>query len=210
MGSMHDKQSDGGGGIGFNFTFGGGGKGKAKGGAGSGEGVEGLLGNLTSFLEKIEQLAEKGQELRESGVLDGVEGSDKKIQYGFSISTAKGEGGSNRVKVEPFGNVKRDKETGAARVDEVREPMTDVFEEADGVLVIAEMPGVDAEHVKVSVAGDILTIEAEQGAKRYAKEVLLPAPAAGEPRVACNNGVVEIRVDRVASEGAGDRDDAAA
>ena len=45
------------------------------------------------------------------------------------------------IKVEPFGNVTKDKESGRTVVHEVREPLVDVFEEDDHVLVIAEMPG---------------------------------------------------------------------
>ena len=54
------------------------------------------------------------------------------------------------MKVEPFGNVRKDERTGRATVREVMEPPVDVFEEADHVLVVAEMPGVGAEDVHSS------------------------------------------------------------
>ncbi len=60
-------------------------------------------------------------------------------------------------------------------VQEVREPVVDIFEEEDHVLVVAEMPGVSPEDVKITVEDDLLTISAERGDKKYRKEVLLPA-----------------------------------
>ena len=79
-------------------------------------------------------------------------------------------------------------------VQEVREPVVDVFEEEDHVLVVAEMPGVGVEDVQITVEGDLLTILAERKDKKYRKEVLLPAVCAREKmQVTCNNGVVEIK-----------------
>jgi len=76
----------------------------------------------------------------------------------------------------------------------VREPVVDVFEEEDHVLVVAEMPGISAEDVQLLVEDDLLTISAERGDKKYRKEVLLPAGFAREKmQVSCNNGVIEIK-----------------
>ena len=74
-----------------------------------------------------------------------------------------------------FGNV-HSTEKGPV-VDEVREPMVDVFDEKDVIVVLAEMPGVGRADVEVEVNGDILSITTSASAPRkYAAEVLLPAP----------------------------------
>lgn len=151
----------------------------------------GILGGLGGLLEKLGELAEKGEELRKSGVL---ESSDKKIQgvYGFSIKVGTGQEGG--LKVEPFGNVRKDEETGKTVVDEIREPMVDIFEEQDHVLVVAEMPGISQEETKLDLKDDILTITAEHGDKKYHKEVLLPAVFAPEKMShTCRNGMLEVR-----------------
>jgi HSP20 family protein len=77
------------------------------------------------------------------------------------------------------------------------EPPVDVFEEADHVLVVAEMPGVGLEDVGIELADDILTISASRGPKKYRKEVLLPAsfPADAMTRT-CRNGILEIKLSR--------------
>ena len=79
-------------------------------------------------------------------------------------------------------------------VQEVREPAVDVFEESDHTLIVAEMPGIGAEDVRLDVNGDLLTMTAERGDKKYRKEILLPASFLREKmQVSCTNGVVEIR-----------------
>jgi HSP20 family protein len=79
-------------------------------------------------------------------------------------------------------------------VQEIREPVVDIFEEEGHVLVVAEMPGICVEDVQIAVQDDLLTITAERGDKKYRKEVLLPASLAREKmQISCNNGVVEIK-----------------
>ena len=79
-------------------------------------------------------------------------------------------------------------------VHETREPIVDVFEEKDHVLVVAEMPGVEAEDVRIEVADDILVLKAERGDKKYSKEVLLPVSVRRDgTTAACKNGIVEIK-----------------
>ncbi len=153
----------------------------------------GFLGGLGSLLEKLSDLAEKGKDLRDSGEIHAkTPAGEVRGVYGFSVKVCQGEGGG--LKVEPFGNVRENAQTGKAEVDEVREPMVDVFEEPDHVLVVAEMPGVSEEDIQIELSGDILTIDAARGGKKYHKEVLLPAAYPPERmRKVCRNGVLEVR-----------------
>lgn len=156
-------------------------------------GVEGMLRGLGELLDKLGTLAEKGEQLKRSGEFDlkGGDGKDRKGVYGFSVKM--GLGGDD-PKVEPFGNIQRDAKTGEAVVREVAEPMVDVFEENDHIRVVVEIPGVGNEDVKLDLAGDLLTIRAERGAKKYLKEVLLPR-ACDRSRLnfSCHNGILEIK-----------------
>ncbi len=156
-------------------------------------GLGGFLGGLGTLLEKLGELAEKGEELRQSGELHGPEGKLKGI-YGVSIKVGLGDQG---MKVEPFGNVHKDEQTGKTVVDEVHEPMVDVFEEADHVLVLVEMPGIGEEDLQLELQDDILTVTAAKGKKKYRKEVLLPAAFAPDKMSrTCRNGVLEVRFAR--------------
>jgi HSP20 family protein len=158
----------------------------------------GFLGGLGTILDKLGELAEKGKELQELKEFGGEGGSPKGV-YGFTIRSNIADRGSREggVKVEPFGNVRKDVRTGRATVHEVTEPPVDVFEEDDHVLIVAEMPGIGDEDLKLELRDDILSITAERGAKKYRKEVLLPATF--DPTAmtrTCRNGVVEIKLAR--------------
>lgn len=153
-------------------------------------GLGGILKGLGSLVEKLGELAETGRELSKTGEILGT-GKDVKGIYGFTVKVGLGGEG---VKVEPFGNIRRDAESGRSVVQEIREPAVDVFEEPDHVLVVAELPGIDAGDVRLEVKDDLLTIVAEKGEKKYRKEVLLPGSFPREKmQVSCANGVLEVR-----------------
>ena len=168
---------------------------KAKGTPGEGgigAGLGGILMGLGSLVEKLGELAETGREFSQTGEIRGP-GSGKEIRgiYGFTVKVGLGGEG---VKVEPFGNIHRDEESGRSVVQEVREPAVDVFEERDHTLVVAEMPGIGVGELRLEVKDDLLIITAEKGDKKYKKEVLLPGSFPREKmQVSCANGVLEIR-----------------
>ena len=157
------------------------------------KGVGGLFGGLGTLLEKLGELAQKGEELRESGEIQDPEGKVRGI-YGFNIKVGLGDQG---VKVEPFGNLRKDKQTGRPIVAEEREPMVDVFDEDQHVLVVAEMPGVGEDDVTLELTDDILTIAAGKGQQKYRKEVQLPAAFPAEKMShTCRNGILQVRLDK--------------
>ncbi len=163
---------------------------------GEGQPFGGILSGLADLVHKLGELAEKGQALKQSGEL-GSMGGDKDIKavYGFNVKFGAGKQGDDKIKVEPFGNVTRDKESGKTFVQEVREPLTDIFEEEDHTLVIAEMPGIRKGDVKLDLNDDVLSISAEHGDKKYSKEVLLSkAYPKSKMSYSCNNGMVEIKL----------------
>lgn len=157
--------------------------------------VEGILRGLGDLVEKLGDLAEKGEQLKRSGVLDidTRSGKEAKAVYGFSVKMGLNE--NEEPRVEPFGNVYRDKQTGETKVQEVSEPMVDIIEESDHVLVLAEMPGVAAEDVRLELNGDILTLHAERGGKKYHKEIVLPRPFDIKcMEQSCHNGILEVKL----------------
>lgn len=148
--------------------------------------VRAMMRGLGEIVDRLGQLADKGPaEFAASGGDKGFKGV-----YGFSVKIGRGGDG---VRVEPFGNLRQDRQTGEAAVHEVREPVTDVFEEPGGVLIVAEMPGVSAAEVQLEIVEDVLTLKAAAGDKRYSKEILLSRPFNKEQAtIKCNNGVAEI------------------
>jgi HSP20 family protein len=157
----------------------------------------GFLGKLGSVMEKLVDLAETGQTLSKTGELKGLDPQGKlRGVYGFSVKTGIGDQGEREVKIEPFGNIHRES-SGDAVVEDVREPLVDVYEEEDHVLVLAEIPGVSKKDVQLDLSDDHLTIRAQRGEKRYCKEVTLPESFTQQNmRWDCTNGILKIRLER--------------
>lgn len=181
-------------GIGFNFSFGGkSASSNSSGGPAPTSGVEGILGGLSGLLKALGDLAERGEELKRSGNLTTPDGREVSFQYGVNVRTMNS---GRDVRVEPFGNLKRDETTGETTVHPVREPVADILTEDDHVKVLLEMPGIDAAHVAAAVDGDLLTVTAENGPKRYRKELMLPGNTTYDPAkttITGHSGIVEIR-----------------
>jgi HSP20 family protein len=157
---------------------------------GAESGLGGILKGLADLVEKLGELAESGRKISKTGEIHGP-GKELKGIYGFTVKVGLGDEGPT---LEPFGNIRRDVKSGRTEVQEVREPMVDVFEEEDYLLVLAELPGIGKEDVHIEVKDDVLTISAERGDKKYRKEFLLPRSVAKEKvQVSCNNGILEIK-----------------
>jgi HSP20 family protein len=140
------------------------------------------IGNLIDLTSKL------NEEQTRTGEIKGLP-KDVKGVYGFRISTL----GGRKPVIETFGNVK---ETAKGPVvEEVREPMVDIFNEKDKILVIAELPGVSEDKIHVEVEGDILNINASDKERKYAKEMLLPSKVKKESlKISYKNGILEIRL----------------
>jgi HSP20 family protein len=152
-------------------------------------GLGGILRGLGDLVEKLADLEQQG-EISKTGTIRGS-GEQLRGIYGFTVKVGLGDQGP---RIEPFGNIRRDASSGRTEVQEVREPMVDIFDEEKYLLVLAELPGTSKEDVQIELEDDVLTITAERGDKKYRKEVLLPRIVPKEKmQVNCNNGVLEIR-----------------
>ena len=154
-------------------------------------GSGGIFKGLGDLVEKLSDLAEKGEEFKKTGEIKGL---DKNLSGLFGISIKVGGLGSDKIKVEPFGNIHKDKK-GEAVVDEVREPIVDIFEESDHTMIVAEMPGVDEKDISLNLKDDILQISAETRGKKYHKEILLKESFTKDRMVhTYKNGILEIKL----------------
>jgi len=153
-------------------------------------GLGGLLGGIEKLVDLAQKLQESGGEIKKGGEIDLSNLKDgMKGVFGFSIKTATG----GRPVVEHFGNIK--KTPRGAKVEEEREPITDIFDEKDEIRVYAEMPGVNENDIKIELKGDILNISAKSGDRKYRKEILLPTE--GKNKVftsSFKNGMLEIKI----------------
>jgi HSP20 family protein len=153
-------------------------------------GFGGLFKGLGNFLDLLVDMSETGEsevtrsgEFRVKGLGDQARGI-----YGFTVRTDIG----GAPHVESFGNI-RSTEEGPV-VAEVREPLVDIFDEDQEVVVVAELPGVNEEEIEIEVQDDILTLQTI-GQRKFAKEILLPGTV--EPTTlqkTYRNGILELRL----------------
>ena len=150
----------------------------------------GFLEGMSHLVESLGELAKKGEALKKQGEFTVPRHGGKPLRgmYGFTIRTMAG----GEPVVETFGNLKPTPR--GPEVQEVREPLVDAYEEKGEVVVLAELPGVEEQHVRWELKGDILTLDARNGDRKYGKEVVLPAPVTGDaPKKIFKNGVLELR-----------------
>jgi HSP20 family protein len=83
----------------------------------------------------------------------------------------------------------------------VREPLTDIREDASKVTVIMELPGVNKEDIKVTAEDRYLDLEVDSPVKRYTKHLELPCNVIPDSAKAnYKNGVLEVVMRRRASK----------
>lgn len=159
----------------------------------------GAIRGLTNFLEKLAKLAEENANIDTNSEFETKKGF--KGVWGLTVKTGiggdnagPGESGKPGFVVEPFGTRVAEDERGQVVIDPIREPPIDIFDEEDHVLIVAEMPGINAEDVTLDIEGDIFTLSAESGDRRFRKELLLPrAVDPDKTTIRAQNGIVEIR-----------------
>jgi HSP20 family protein len=114
--------------------------------------------------------------------------------YGVSIKI----GPDGKPIIEEFGNVKQPRMVEAPMPKEEkgneRVPFTDVIADKDTIKVVAEMPGVKKEDIKLAMVGkDKIEIKVKTAERQYYKIVdLEEEPDEGTIDAKYNNGVLEI------------------
>jgi len=147
----------------------------------------GLFKGLGNLIDLASRLSEEG--IERTGEIKGLPKGAKGV-YGFSIRTLAG-----KPVIESFGNI-RETARGPI-VEEVREPMVDIFDEENRILVIAELPGVSESEIKIEVTGDILNLAASDRDRKYAREILLPGKVKPDSvKTAYKNGILEITLEK--------------
>ena len=152
-------------------------------------GLGGLFKGLDKLVDLAGKLEQTGALNREGEInLDHLKKGMKGV-YGFTIKSAVG----GAPKVETFGNIIKTPQ--GPKVNEEREPITDVFDEQDEVVIIAEMPGIEEADIVVDINDDILEISTRNAKKSYRKDLLLPFKS--DKNIVQQkyiNGILEIRI----------------
>jgi HSP20 family protein len=150
----------------------------------SDEALKGLLSNLQNVVSSVQLLAESGVQRVRKGVFPEGTG----LQGIYSL-TVKADLGRPALTIE-IGNPAKGTATGIGEISD-----GEIVEEAEQIRIVAEMPGVSGEDVKLELAGETLKISAEKGLRKYAKEVVLPfAPVPEKVTHTCRDGILEVKI----------------
>ncbi len=118
--------------------------------------------------------------------------------YGFSLTQRPGE----EPEIREFGNIPmfEQTETGEKHYLDRRKPLIDVLETEETVHVIAEIPGIEKENIRLNATDLILDIETIDGNPKYSERVELPVKVDPQSAKATyKNGVLEVTFKRLES-----------
>ncbi len=118
------------------------------------------------------------------------------VVYGYSVTI----GPDGKPVIREFGNVKPSLKGFRPSLDikTEREPLVDVFSEDGSIKVVAELPGVEKQDIKLHATPKTLTISVNTPQRKYYKELELPAEI--DPKTAKSvyrNGVLEVTLTKV-------------
>ena len=152
-------------------------------------GFGGLFQGISNVFDLVSKMNEEGkEEYTRTGEIKGL-GDRTRGVYGFSLKMGLG----GKPVIEQFGNIKATEQ--GTVVTEVREPIVDVHDEEDRLVVVAELPGVEESDIRLRVKEDILDLAAESKDRKYSKEVLLPSAVDTKPMESSyRNGILEIKL----------------
>ena len=121
-------------------------------------------------------------------------GLNSPIMYGFNVNIDK----DGKPKIDSFGNIKPKPYSGKPVVKSKREPLVEVSEEKDQIVVIAEMPGVDRNDIELEATSDSLIISTKDNAGRdYYKNVKLSTSVNLDvAKARYTNGILEVRLNK--------------
>ncbi len=122
------------------------------------------------------------------------------IMYGFNI----GFGPDGKPIMDSFGNLEKEPISGRRKVRKTREPLVEVNEEPDQIIIIAEMPGVSKEDIELNATNRSITISTEKivSGRSYFKEIDLPAAIDSDyAKARYTNGILEVRLKKIKEKG---------
>ncbi len=158
------------------------------------------------FFSDLEEMLERARIpkdlIRERKLSDGSTTHDwGPFVYGYSVTV----GPDGKPKIREFGNIKPSRKSigfGFTRPDlnikEEREPLIDVISTDGEIKVVAELPGVEKEDIKLHGTEDTLTISVETPNRKYFKDIKMPSKIDPEKaKTSYKNGVLEVTVPKI-------------
>ncbi|MCW4048692.1 MAG: Hsp20/alpha crystallin family protein [Candidatus Bathyarchaeota archaeon] len=162
-----------------------------------------IFGDFERFMEEMEkEMAEAFKSMegrmpremyRERRLPDGsIRREYGPFVYGYSVKI----GPDGKPIIREFGNMKpglKGEKGASLNLQDRREPLVDLIEDNGTIKVLAELPGVEKDDIKLSATSRGLTINVENVDRRYFKELEFPVEVdESTARSSYRNGVLEI------------------
>lgn len=155
------------------------------------KGLIGLIGDFAKLTENAETY-QKRVKLGEKGVID------------FHVGVRPLKGFNSTRQLNSFGPNKLNEKSPTqlqepSPIDSIKEnePIVDVFEEGQNIRVMAELPGMSENDIKLDMENNTLIIRAANSTRKYCKRVELPKPVKKETiKSSCKNGVLEVKLEK--------------
>ena len=162
-----------------------------------------LFGDIDDVFKEMERMMEKEFKslskrvprdlIRERQLSNGSKAREwGPFVYGYSMTI----GPDGKPRIREFGNVKPGRRYGQPQIDikEEREPLIDIIETNREVKVIAELPGVEKNDIKLEGNEKSLKISVDTPQRKFYKEVKLPTKVnPKKAKSSYKNGVLEVR-----------------
>jgi HSP20 family protein len=124
--------------------------------------------------------------------------------YGYSMTV----GPDGKPKIREFGNVKPASDTERCGINkpcldvkQEREPLVDIVDIEKEIKVIAELPGVAKEEIKLSGTPEALTISVDTPQRKYYKQIDIPSKIdPKKAKTSYKNGVLEVTLPKIEEE----------
>lgn len=168
------------------------------------------LGDVIGLLSKAVEVAEKDGNITKE-FRTGGEGEKPEIFYGFNMRTnlrsippsvksnSPRSSRSYRVSSKPASSVS----SGDFQTEEDHEPLIDIFNEDDEIVIIAELSAISEQEISVEIQEDIFRLQTT-GERRYVKEILLPAHIDEQSmRQTYRNDILEVRLKKASQSSSG-------
>lgn len=156
------------------------------------ENSEAFRERLEAINKRIEEGIRRTEEIKDVAGIKGVD-----VQYDYSVRTLMDDN-SVAQRLRKARKVRTPRRIiRVPRAIEKRELLIDVFDEGDHLTVLAELPSVKLDDIKLNVANDTLTILVDTPSRKYHKEVKLPTPAKADAvKATYTHGVLKVKLEK--------------
>lgn len=151
---------------------------------------ESMFSQIEEMMEQMMQQFGDGKFLDPTKMQEFMQNPDGTNPFVFGFSMKVGPDG--KPMMQRFGNTPGDQ---GEKVTSQLEPLVDVLDEDDEIVIVAELPGVEKDEIKVKIKGTKFTIHVTNAERPYHTEIELPSKVRkDQAKSTIRNGVLEVRL----------------